>query len=224
MDKEHDFASRVIGQWLPTYCEARGYGIAGFKAASIVVDEADARDCLLAIDTGVVVDQGGGRYRAARSAAIEVLFWEGAKTQIPRPITLWLEPVICFAALARLHTRFRWPKESLCSQPPGYAFDVAAYDPVSERPVILCEVKKTHSELERLRCDLETLSRGSGAAVLENSARKWQALMQLQPNVLWLLGPGEKQHVFTIDYSLGDAKLRVAGEDALNFESWMASI
>ncbi|MGH8796132.1 MAG: hypothetical protein ACREXI_03675, partial [Caldimonas sp.] len=104
------FVNRVFTDWLPVYCAARGYSTDGFKATSLKVEPADARDCMLAIDYGVLVDNKDGKYRAARSAAHEVLFWEGSRAAIPRPITLWLEPVITFAALARLHIIYSWPK------------------------------------------------------------------------------------------------------------------
>lgn len=175
MDVLHRFSERLHTEWLAAYCkdDKRNYDPLGFNKASITVAEVDAKDCMLAIDHGIVFDTRGGRYRASKSAAHEVLFWEGHKTKSPRSITLWLEPVITFAALARLHLVHGWPKEVLGMQPKGWAFDLAAYGPSTDQPVrILGEVKKSSAELNRLRDELLKLSDGAATeAVSVNSAK-----------------------------------------------------
>jgi len=163
---------------------------------------------MLAIDNAVVIDTGGGRYRAKRSATHEVLFWEGRKSTTPRPITLWLEPVITFAALARLHFFYNWPKESLAMQPKG-AFDFAAHHVSdSEHIEILGEVKKTSSELRNLQKDFLALSSGTDASHLpENSTRKWSNMLKEKPRLLWLVGPMEESYTYAVDYTMDNATL-----------------
>jgi hypothetical protein len=155
MDVLQQFLHRVLEDWLKVYCSdmKRCYDPQGFDRTSVKVAEADARDCMLAIDHGVVYDLQGGRYRACMSSANEVLFWEGRKDKPIRRITLWLEPVITFAALARLHLVYNWPKEKLGMQPKGWAFDLAAYQD-GDASRILGEVKKSGAELKRLRTEL----------------------------------------------------------------------
>lgn len=211
------FAGRLRSEWLPNYCVARDYAVEGFKGASLRVEPADARDCMAAIEQGVVVDCGGGRYRAARSAADEVLFWEGRRDVAPRPISLWLEPVITFAALARLHLAFGWPKERLASQPAGWAFDVAAYA-ADDTPTLLGEVKKSLTELDRLRADLERLEAGAEpSSVPPNSRKKWNAMLAFRPRVVGLLGPGQKEHVYVPIYTGRGAALQKATSAALQY-------
>ena len=156
---------------------------------------------MLAIDLGLVVDTRGGRYRSTRSAADEVLFWEGHKSKSRRSITLWLEPVITFAALARLHVAYGWPKDSLGMQPKG-AFDFAAFEQTTDQvPRILGEVKKSSQELSRLREELLNLSNGAALkAISNNSSKKWQSLLATRPRTLWLLGPNEESHVYEPSY------------------------
>ena len=213
------FSHRLHTEWLPAYCkdERRNYDPIGFKATSIKVGEADARDCMLAIDHQVVIDTGGGRFRAAKSSAHEVLFWEGHRTKSPRPITLWLEPVITFAALARLHAMHAWPKESLGMQPPGWAFDLAAYGPETDQPPrILGEVKKSSSELRRLREDLLKLSAGAAPDTFpSNSTKKWDALLAIKPSIVWLVGPNEESYVYAPEFASNGCALQEVTSSAL---------
>lgn len=215
------FSQRLHADWLVVYCKdsRRNYDPRGFKEASITVAEVDAKDCMLAIDHGVVSDTGGGRYRAHRSSAHEVLFWEGHKTKTPRPITLWHEPVITFAALARLHLQHGWPRDGLGMQPKGWAFDLAAYDPrVDHPPQVLGEVKKSSAELKRLREELLNLSNGATAeSVSTNSAKKWLALLETKPSTVWLLGPNEESYVYALNYAGNGCTLREVSNSALAY-------
>ena len=215
---EH-FANRVMEVWLPTYCSVRGYDTSGFRAASVLlVEPIDARDCINAIDLGIVVDNKDGKYRAPRSSAQEVLFWEGAKKQTPRPVWLWQEPVITFAALARLHATYGWPIESLGAQPKGWAFDAVAYREKNASPEILCEVKKSGKELKRLRDDLLALALDpSSTNVLSNSRKKWLAIVASRPRVVWLLGPGGLEHVLVPDYTAATFSFQEGNNTALYY-------
>lgn len=91
-----EFSRRLTEDWLPTYCNdpKRNYSTEGFKYDSIKVSAQDAKDFMRAIDTRIVTEIEGGRFRMPQSKAVEVIFWEGSKAITPRPITLWLEPVI----------------------------------------------------------------------------------------------------------------------------------
>jgi len=213
MDVLQRFSRRLHAEWLPTYCrdDKRNYDPLGFKEASITVAEVDAKDCMLAIDHGIVFDTRGGRYRANRSSAHEVLFWEGRKTKSPRPITLWLEPVITFAALARLHLLHGWPKEVLATQPKGWAFDLAAYESSAGSPRILGEVKKSIKELNRLRDELLKLSVGAATETISaNSTKKWNALLATKPSIVWLLGPNQESYVYALSYANNSCALQEA--------------
>lgn len=227
MDILEQFSDRVIHDWLPKYCgdAARNYPLEGFRLSSIGVDVEDARCCMLAIDSGVVIDTGGGRYLAAKSFAVEVLFWEGQKAKHPRPITLWHEPVITMAALARLHLEYGWPKELLGMQSKGWAFDLAAYGPASsDHPRILAEVKKSNAEMRRLARDLFALSTlpafesHDSCGVLENSVKKWRGLLSARPNILWLIGPARAGMVYHVSYpSPGHVKLLLTEPEVLEY-------
>ncbi|GCL62582.1 hypothetical protein [Pseudaquabacterium pictum] len=223
MDALQQFIHRVTEDWLKVYCNdmKRSYDPQGFDETSIKVAEADARDCMLAIDHGVVYDLQGGRYRACMSSANEVLFWEGRKDKPIRRITLWQEPVITFAALARLHLTHNWPKEKLGMQTKGWAFDLAAYDKGAiHAPRILGEVKKSSAELKRLRIELIGLSDGAPAeSVSINSARKWNALLDTKPNTIWLVGPDEESYIYAYTYSKGGCTLQEVNSSALAYSA-----
>lgn len=229
MDAVAEFKKRVKEIWLPTFCNdsKRQYGTEGFRDASMDIGEIDARDCMFAIDYRLIVDSGGGRYRAAKNSAIEQLFTEGSHAKTPRPITLWLEPVITFAALARLHRDHHWPAPLLGTQPPGWAFDLAAHSPsIPSRYHILCEVKKSIQEVERLQTDLELLcSKPDAETVRVNSRKKWNALLAAKAPILWLLGPAEYSKVMRVEYPADDLPvLSTAPADALNYEAAQPSL
>lgn len=223
-DAVAEFRRRVKEVWLPTFCNdsKRQYSTDGFRDSSINVSEIDARDCMFAIDARLVTDSGGGRYRAAKNSAFEQLFWTGPRTQTPRPITLWLEPVITFATLARLHRDHHWPACLLGTQPHGWAFDLAAKpSSIAPRYRIVCEVKKSIEEVEHLQTDLERLcSKPDAEGVKENSRRKWTALLATKAPILWLVGPSGYSKVMHVAYPHADrAVLSITSSDALNYEA-----
>jgi hypothetical protein len=197
------FAERLQLEWLPTYCgdAARGYDPSGFRPSPVEVAEQDAADFLYAVDRKLVTDTGGGRYRAPRSAAIEVLFWEGSKSAVPRPITLWLEPVITIAAIGRLHRIYRCPPGLLGMQSKRWGFDLVAYlTPEDEHPYILGEVKKSSREALRLRDDLIALSNDlSDPNPIQNSRKKWSEVQADPPAYIWIVGPDALEFVFAVE-------------------------
>lgn len=201
------FQDRILNDFLPAFCNdpTRAYGIDGFRPDWQRVSELDATDFLRGIDAGLVRHVGRGLYRAPRSYASEQFFWQGRTRRRPRSITLWIEPIITVAVLARLHFELHWPKELLGTQTRDWAFDVAAY-PSSDSDVehIACEVKKSTAEIGRL---LELMNRfgacpSADAALRERNAfKKLQALRSRRTLLFWAVGPGRSSHAFRMGYS-----------------------
>lgn len=206
------FRNRVLLNLLPEYCDdsSRGWGSDGFKPDWSKISELDANDFLRALDANLVEHVGRGQYVAPRSACKEQFFWEGEKRITPRPIYLWLEPIITVAALARLHFEYGWPRELIGMQSQDYAFDVTTFHPsdmVNEH--VACEVKKSASELDRLVETMQQLAADDArfeAAVPQariNAFRKLQALRARKSPVFWALGPDAASFVFRVSYAEG---------------------
>lgn len=231
MDEHSDpvahFRRRLLSEWLPAFCNdpTRAYGTAGFLEDSIRIGPIDAANFLRAIAGGLVEDVGGGRYRCAQSKALEQLFWEHEARKSPRPVTLWLEPIISIATLARLHYDFGWPEERLGTQTRDWAFDLAAYSSGEvPRPIVLCEVKKSRAEIDRLIADLQHHSSAqpgralSGTARHVNSYRKWKALRRDRPAFLWVVGPEDYNSVFSLSHGDQTTTLTLGDCDLLCYE------
>lgn len=204
------FRDRLYSEWLPTFCNdaARGYGTGGFREASIRVGALDAANFLRAMDGGLVKDIGGGRYRCAQSKALEQLFWEREKNTTPRPVTLWMEPVISIATLARFHYDLGWPEERLGMQTTDWAFDLAAYSSAeTQQLLVACEVKKSRPEVDHLIADLHHHSRDQPESLMSrkqrhiNSFKKWAALRRDRPPFLWVVGPERYEYAFELTHS-----------------------
>lgn len=221
----HRFKARLHADWLPAFAndKKRNYGVDGFQQESIQVSEFDAANFLRAMDGGLVRDCGGGRYQCARSKANEQLFWEGAKAKTPRPITLWLEPVITIATLARLHYDLGWPEAQLGMQTADYAFDLAAYSSEDHEPVIACEVKKTRTEVDHLLADLEhhSLEPSSGPLSAKprhlNSYRKWLSIQKNRPAFLWIVGPDSYESAFSLGLKTESIRLNPISNGIMRF-------
>lgn len=145
------FAERLESEWLPDFCSApkRNLPTEGFVRAGIAkLSEHDAYWFMRAIDENLV-ESREGQFRAARSAALEQIFWSGLRTSEPRTITLWIEPVITIGALARLHHEHGWPLALLGMQSKTWAFDLVGYDHAGNER-LACEVKKNHREIDQL--------------------------------------------------------------------------
>ena len=220
------FRDRIDTELLPTFCNdaARRFDTAGFARSSITIAEFDAKHFLSAIDAGLVLDIGGGRYRAPRSEANEQLFWEGARATTPRPLTLWLEPVITIGAVARLQFNYGWPAEDLGMQSKGYAFDLMAYD--GDQVVIAGEVKKSKREIDQLLAHFEEFSRSSPDPKLStkdkrfNSAQKWRALLATQIPIFWAIGPDGYTQALQMEYGAdGSARFHASSDEALLHKS-----
>lgn len=205
-----EFTRRIERDLLPTYCRARNYSVLGFRPSSIKIAPEDARNFLRALDGGLVEHLGNGRYRLPRSSATEVLFWEGLKAKTPRPIFLWLEPVITLASIARLHFDYGWPTELLGTQPATWAFDLSASLPRElESEHILGEVKKSSREIEVLLRDMQFFC--SNDLPVEpfrtdprrNAYKKWLRLQQCRSSLFWAIGPGGTSQLFEVERPTG---------------------
>ncbi|HZP09659.1 hypothetical protein [Methyloceanibacter sp.] len=204
------FQDRILNEFLPTFCASRSYSVDGFKKDWNKVSEADATDFLRAFSVGLVEHHGRGLYRAKRSYAGEQFFWQGLKRKSPRPITLWVEPIITVAVLARLHFELGWPKELLGTQTrPAWAFDVATYLSTDAKlEYIACEVKKTSAEIGKLLELMDRFGKDPLAAPVArkelNAFRKVKALRSHRPRFFWAVGPGRSGHAFRVEYSEED--------------------
>lgn len=221
------FRDRIVEDLLPAYCNdsSRRWGCEGFKEDWTKVTEIDAADFLLALDTGLVRHQGRGVYRAPRSCANEEFFWPGSKNATPRPITLWVEPIITVAVLSRLHFLWGWPSDLLGTQSPKWEFDVTAYLASDlNNEYVACEVKKTVAELEQL---VELMRRFASdrdaydavkSSKEQNAFRKLRGLQARRASIFWAVGPGGANKVFRMTYADGDAvTFTPASADALRY-------
>ena len=206
------FKYRILNELLPQYCDdpSRGWGAVGFKPDWFKLSVIDADDFLRGLDAGLIEHVGRGQYLAVRSAAKEQFFWEGQKAVSPRPVSLWLEPVITVAGLARLHFEFGWPKHLIGMQSKGYAFDLTSYlGPDQPNEYIACEVKKSVKELDFLIDTLQQLA-ADGADCEDgiprpkiNAYRKLDALRKRNVPIFWALGPNRASYVFNMSYIEG---------------------
>ncbi len=224
-----EFSHRLLNEWLPTYCDdpKRNYSKEGFKRDSIKVAVQDARDFMRAIDTKTVTDIGGGKFRMPRSTTYEVIFWEGRKAITPRPITLWLEPIVTIAAIARLHLDYGWPKDCLGMQSRNWAFDLTAFKPEEfQNEYIAGEVKKSSTELDHFLEHLnKSCTEGGLVRCVASRARiyahkKWEGLRDCKVPLFWALGPGGYSRLFEVSYSSGDdVTLNETGDEQLRFST-----
>lgn len=227
MDVQQEFWRRLRSEWLPAYCNDPGrcYALDGFRADAKQVTNIDARDFLRALDHNVVSVDSGGRFRMPQSKTHEVLFWEHSTLISPRPITLWLEPIITIAAVARLHLDFGWPVEVLGMQSQDSAFDLMAFEPDDlKNEHIAGEVKDRATQLDRLlarmnQCCTEGYSECSAPKTRKNAHRKVVGLKRCRAPIFWAIGPGGDSRVFDVKYDdSGVIKLSKASEERLRFE------
>jgi hypothetical protein len=221
------FKDRVMGDLLPTFCDdpSRGWGCKGFKEDWRNVTEKDAADFMRALDAGLIEHRGRGRYKAKKSKGCEQFFWSGKKGVLPRPVTLWVEPIITVAALSRLHFEWGWPKELIGTQSRKWEFDVTAYRASDmSNEYIAGEVKKTVAELSQLVEHMQRLStdRDTDDALKSsreiNAFRKLKGLQARRASIFWAVGPGGANYVFRMSYTDGGAVIFTpASEDVLAY-------
>ncbi len=199
------FEHRVANDWLPSFCGAphRNYSSNGFKKESIKnLTEHDAYWFLRSIDLGLV-DESEGFFVAPLSKAKEQIFWQGAKHIEPRPITLWVEPVITIGALAKMVEIYEWPIDKLGTQSKTWAFDLVVYGENSDDEILACEVKKSVKEIEVLMelmqeyCH-ENLAEEPSGGKERNAYKKILGIRRTWPSTFWALGPDGYSKVYEI--------------------------
>ena len=205
------FEDRVLSHLLPEFCNdpSRGWGPDGFRGDWGRISDKDAEDFLRGLDSGLVEHVGRGLYRAPRSSASEQFFWTGPRNVEPRPITLWVEPFITVAVLARLHLDLGWPKHLIGTQSKDWAFDVIAYkENNSDSEHIACEVKKSAAELEQLVALMIDLGRNpnadEGRGPKLNAYQKVRGLRARRAPLFWAVGPNTESIAFRVAYGDGD--------------------
>ena len=211
----NEFRNRIVDVLLPEFCgdSKRRYDPVGFKCDFSAIKEIDAINFIRGMDAGLL-KLVGRMYFASQSRAGEQFFWEGQRSIVPRPITLWLEPIICVATLSVLHFEHQWPKQALGTQSSDWAFDVTAYvDNNVENEYIACEVKKTIKEIDRLivlmrKFGLSPLCKAKNR-IEENAYKKVAALRSRRASIFWAVGPGGYGAVMRMAYP---------GDDRVMFE------
>jgi len=200
-----DFQDRLFEIWLPSFCEAphRNHSTDGFIRESIgKLTEHDAYWFLRAIDLGLA-SESGGFFVAPLSKAKEQIFWTGAKNINPRPLTLWVEPIITIGALAKLYELYEWPIEKLGTQSKTWAFDLVGYGDDANDEVLACEVKKSTKEIDVL---IELMKVFAADSSIEeplkgkerNAYKKVAGIRRSWPSVFWALGPNDYSKVYDI--------------------------
>ncbi|MEH6575418.1 hypothetical protein [Pseudoalteromonas distincta] len=225
------FTEQLYETWLPEFCYAphRNYSTDGFVNESVSkLSEFDATWFLDAVKSGLV-EEKDGFFTAPQSKAKEQIFWEGIKSKSPRPITLWVEPVITIGALARLNKEYGWPIERLGMQSKNWAFDMVGYDSDLEHEVLACEVKKQIKEVDDL---LHYMHHYSGLSPLDiepanakecNAYRKVKGIRHSWPKVFWALGPDGYGKIFHVARKEDSYffSLVLVDESALNHGSYL---
>jgi len=217
-----EFKNRLSSEWLIPFCNARGFSHEGFNTNTIEnLSEADAHDFMQAIDNGLVIHDKG-IFTSGCSKAKEQIFWEGARSSVPRKVTLWLEPIITIAGLIRLHRDFGWDAKRLGMQSQTWAFDLVGYQEDLITELLICEVKKTQRELDKLLDFMKKHASTPAEAESElkgaerNAFKKVLALRQSESSVFWALGPNRYGRVFKVQRDdIGSVSLHHMNESEL---------
>jgi hypothetical protein len=173
---------------------------------------------------GLISPVGRGLYRAICSAAGEQFFWEGPKRLEPRSFTLWLEPIITVAALARLHFDFGWPVDLIGTQSIDGAFDIVAFSPFRRaNEHIAGEVKKSEAEVEMLLLLMQEFGREPLIVAptfgrQRNAYKKMAALRARNPPLFWAVGPAGYSRVFKLHYLNGGLVRFAENPTGLSFD------
>ena len=201
------FEQLVREHLIPEFCSDpnRNCEPVGFRENLAKLSERDAADFLRAWNGGLIEHQGRGQYRAAASSCNEQFFWDGLKNVRPRPFTLWLEPVITIAGLARLHFDYGWPKELIGTQSIDWAFDLVTFLPGEDTEFIAGEVKKSAKEIDTLLDLMKKFGLDPGLAEPtrskeRNAFKKVAGLRSREAPIFWALGPDGLSHVFQVRY------------------------
>lgn len=226
-DFQGSFRKLLHDELIPQFCSdpLRNCDVNGFQHGTAHVADIDVLDFMRAWTGGLIHHEGRGLYRASRSAASEQFFWTGPRKSTPRTFSLWHEPVITVAALARLHFDFMWPKSLIGTQSCDWAFDLVAFPHESDCEQIAGEVKKSVAEVETLiRLMKEIGSNPELAAPLPgkalNAYKKVVGLRARKAPIFWAVGPNKCSHVFHVHYTAeGCVTLQTTTADALRYHA-----
>jgi len=145
-----------------------------------------------------------------------VIFWDGRFSDPRIRMSLWIEPVVTIAAIARLHLDYGWPVECLGMQSSKWEFDLMTFLPSNfDNEHIAGEVKASPKELDALMKGLATCcSQGvhdchGEKPVQVNAHKKWSGLMRSRAPVFWALGPNNDSRIFRVNYT--DAGISFTG-------------
>lgn len=221
-----EFERVLDNELIPQFCADPGRQCdkSRFRRESIRVAEIDARDFVRAWRGGLIKHQQRGLYRAPKSAASEQFFWTGPKLPVPRSFTLWLEPIITVASLARLHWDFGWPADLIGTQSSDWAFDLVGFRSGSENEYLAGEVKKSAAEIDQLVEFMRQFGRDPSIGVPTspkacNAYRKLAALRARRAPIFWAIGPGGISRPYRVEYAPeAMVNLVPADEDVLRFE------
>lgn len=192
---------------IPDFCsdESRRMAPSGFVESSNRVAEVDAADFLRGWETGLPVHQGRGQYLVGHGRVKEQFFSSGSKSVTPRTFTLWMEPVITVAAIARLHLDHGWPISLLAAQSDDWAYDIVGRTMQDGAVRVAGEVKKSRREVDKLIDEL--IEFGSDLTLpnplpekYKNSLKKLISLRKIRAPILWVVGPDCYQKVFLVRY------------------------
>ncbi|MES2136217.1 MAG: hypothetical protein V4502_04050 [Pseudomonadota bacterium] len=218
------FEQLLYRHLIPEFCadQRRRCTLQGFRNDSVKVSENDAGDFLRAWDGGLLTHKGRGLYRAAVSSASEQFFWEGPKESKLRWFSLWLEPVITIAALARLHFDHGWPTDLLGTQSTNWAFDLVALSGPGDSELIAGEVKKTAKEVETLLLRMAQFGYNPdapcpAAGKERNAFKKVAALRTGRAPLFWAIGPDRLSKAYRVTYVSEVVNLTAVEEAELSY-------
>ena len=218
------FTDILYDRLIPEFCAAAGRNChaSSFQDSSVKISDVDARYFCLAWNADLIEHEGRGLYRAPRSAAREQFFWEGPRQVVPRTFTLWLEPVITVAALARLHFDHHWPKHLIGTQSSDWAFDIVAFREGQTVEHVVGEVKKSRREIDelvKLMCIFgaspDDPAPDNGKA--RNAWKKAAALRARRSPTFWVVGPDGFDQIFSVEHDGECFALTPMSHAALNF-------
>jgi hypothetical protein len=220
------FEALLYDTLLPDFCSEpkRRCERKGFREESVRIVEEDASYFMQAWNSGLVERAGPGLYTATQSSGSEQFFWEGRKSEELRSFTLWLEPIITFGGLARLHHDYSWPKTQIGTQSVDWAFDIVAFKSDGPDEHIAGEVKKTRKEVDELLCLMQHYGSEPGAVEPDKSGKERNAFKKVtglrsrRAPIFWALGPDGYSKVFTTKFEDGGVvEFNPADDDALRF-------
>lgn len=197
MSFKNEFYRRLISEWVISDCNIRGDDVQpeGFDDTNFQhVSEFDARWFLEALDAGHMMETQSVFHTSGHEVNLRI-FSHLQRGPTIRKTTLSLEPIINVGAVARLIDQYGWPSSQLGQSPFPYPFDLICFYKGRKHELIVCEVKKSHKEVDIL---MNWMRKFSAIAPLEviptngaakNAYKKVVGLRKTRPEFFWVLGP-----------------------------------